>query len=177
MKMSIQRCVLLLMMTTVWSFFMQLAQAQFYQYRDDQGRVVISDRPPQGRNSQERQLTDGNISWSSRGEADIPSAVDERLGHAVHREETRKGPDYSDVTVVLYRTSWCGYCKQAAAYVRSLGAELIEYDIEKDADRKTEMRKKSGGSSGVPLLDIDGTIIHGYNPSAIRAAVEMRSKR
>jgi hypothetical protein len=36
------------------------------------------------------------------------------------------------------------------------------------------MLSKSGGSSGVPLVDIEGIIIRGYNPDAFRGAIERR---
>ncbi len=151
----------------------QRASGQFYEYTDDRGNVVISDRPPQGRDAKEKRLKDDGISWSSRREGDISSAADGQPPAG----ETKRKPDLSSVTVVMYRTSWCGYCKQASAYVRSLGARLVEYDIDRDPDRKAEMKKKSGGSSGVPLLDIDGTIIRGYSLPAIRAAIERSASR
>jgi glutaredoxin len=152
------------------------AWGQFYQYRDDKGNVVISDHAPQGKDAKEKTLRDDGISWSSRGEADIPVAGKEQKGQAAPEESQRK-PDYSGVTVVMYRTDWCGYCKQAATYVRSLGAKLVEYDIDKDPEKKAEMRKKSGGSSGVPLIDIDGTIIRGYSQGAIKAAMQKSASR
>jgi hypothetical protein len=33
------------------------------------------------------------------------------------------------------------------------------------------MKVKSHGSTGVPLIDIGGIIIHGYDPMAIKAAM------
>jgi glutaredoxin len=57
-------------------------------------------------------------------------------------------------------------------YVRSLGANLIEYNIETDRDKKEEMKQKSGGSTSVPLLDIEGRIIRGFNQERIKAAIE-----
>jgi len=77
----------------------------------------------------------------------------------------------------MYMTDWCGYCKQARQYIRSLGANLIEHNIEKDRSKKDEMKIKSGGSLATPLIDIDGTIIRGYNPAAIKAAVERSAMR
>ncbi len=56
-----------------------------------------------------------------------------------------------------------------------LGADLVEYDIEKDKDRKAEMVRKSGGGISVPLIDIEGTIIRGFNQNAIRAALDAKS--
>jgi glutaredoxin len=57
-------------------------------------------------------------------------------------------------------------------YVRSLGANLIEHNIETDQEKKEEMKKKSGGSTSVPLLDIEGQIIRGYSQEAIKSAIE-----
>jgi glutaredoxin len=161
-------------LVALWSAFPQQASAQFYQYTDDRGNVFISDRPPQGRDAKEKRLRDDGISWSSRGEADIPAPGN---GKPPAGDTKRMPENLSGVTVVMYRTSWCGYCKQAASYVRSLGARLVEYDIDKDPDRKAEMRRKSGGSAGVPLLDIDGTIVRGYSPQAIKAAMEASAGR
>lgn len=57
-------------------------------------------------------------------------------------------------------------------YARSLGVNLVEYNIETDPGKKEEMKKKSGGSAGVPLLDVEGQIIRGYSPAAIKAAID-----
>jgi glutaredoxin len=165
-------CVLL----ALWAAFPGQAAAQIYQYTDRNGNIVFSDSPPQGANAAEKKLKDDGVFWSSRGEADIPVAESKGAGKAVAAEDVKK-PDYSGVTVVMYRTNWCGYCTKAAAYVRSLGAGIVEYDIDADKDKRAEMKKKSGGSTAVPLLDIDGAIIRGYSPTAIKAAVEKSAAR
>ncbi|NJD57474.1 MAG: hypothetical protein FIA94_13880 [Nitrospirae bacterium] len=54
---------------------------------------------------------------------------------------------------------------------------LIEYDVERDQLRKAEMKSLSGGSTIVPLIDIEGIIIRGYVPDEMKAAVEKRKKR
>ncbi len=51
---------------------------------------------------------------------------------------------------------------------------LVEYNIEKDKAKKEEMLQKSGGSRGVPLLDIEGIIIRGFNQEAMKDAIETR---
>ena len=83
----------------------------------------------------------------------------------------------SDIKVVMYMTDWCPYCKRAGKYLKSLGVHLVEYDIDKDKNRKDEMRRISGGSGMVPLIDIEGIIIRGYIPEEIEAAVEERKKQ
>jgi glutaredoxin len=59
--------------------------------------------------------------------------------------------------------------------MRSLGVDLVEYNIDRDRDRRDEMRQKSGGT-GVPVIDIEGTIIRGYNPAAIQAALDRAAR-
>jgi glutaredoxin len=148
--------------------------AQLYQYTDKHGNVVFTDKPPAGSDAKEKRLKDDGLFWSNMSEADYPSHRDSGKVPPV-REEKRR--DYSKETAVMYMTDWCGYCKQAKQYIRSLGAGLVEYNIDKDADRKAEMRKKSGGSSSVPLIDIDGTIIRGYSPPAIKAALDKSASK
>lgn len=59
--------------------------------------------------------------------------------------------------------------------MRSLGVDVVEYNIDKDKDKRDEMRRKSGGT-GVPVIDIDGTIVRGFNPEAIRAALDQSAR-
>ncbi|MGE6791423.1 Glutaredoxin [Pseudomonas guineae] len=70
--------------------------------------------------------------------------------------------------VVLYATQWCGYCAKTREQLAADGVSYREVDIEKDAAGNAIF--KSLGGRGVPLIDINGTLIHGYNPQAMRAA-------
>ena len=79
----------------------------------------------------------------------------------------------SEVKVLLYLAEWCPYCRKARQLFKSLGVNLIEYDIDKDQSKEQEMMEK-GGTGGVPFIDIEGTIIRGYNEEAIRRAVVKR---
>jgi glutaredoxin len=44
--------------------------------------------------------------------------------------------------------------------------QFSEYDVAKDLDRQREMIQKSG-QMGVPVIDIDGNIVVGYNRGKI----------
>lgn len=152
--------------------------AEIYQYTDKKGNIVYSDNPPQGSDAKNKQLKDDGIFWSSPQDEPEPHRGGKSAAVSpVPESEKKRKRDYSDATVVMYMTDWCGYCKKAREYVHSLGARLVEYNIDRDEGRKDEMRKKSGGSSGVPLIDIDGTIIRGYSPSAIKAALDRSASR
>jgi glutaredoxin len=165
---------LLAVMALIFAFSSPAA-GQIYQYTDKKGNVVFSDSPPAGAEAKEKRLQD-NVFWSSqRAEADVPVSGSDPATPQLPVQERKR--DYGNVTVVMYMTKWCGYCKKAGAYVRSLGARLTEYDIDADQGRKEEMRKMSGGSLAVPLLNIDGTIIRGFNGSAIKAALDRNRAR
>jgi len=72
--------------------------------------------------------------------------------------------------VTLYSTDWCGYCKQAKRFLDQKGIPFKEFDIEKD----TEARKayEALGGRGIPLLDVNGTLIRGFEPEKILAALQ-----
>ncbi|MEC4676314.1 MAG: glutaredoxin domain-containing protein [Nitrospirota bacterium] len=87
--------------------------------------------------------------------------------------DAKKQRDVGEIKVIMYMTDWCPYCKKAREYLVSTGVNLIEYNIDKDSDRRQEMRIKSG-SGAVPVIDIEGIIIRGYNLRAINSAIMSR---
>jgi glutaredoxin len=78
-------------------------------------------------------------------------------------------------TVVVYGAEWCGACHEAARYLRRKGIAYVEKDIEKDPGAAREMQAKlersglRGGS--IPVIDVRGKIMVGFNPSDIDAAL------
>lgn len=70
--------------------------------------------------------------------------------------------------IVLYATSWCGYCAKARELFAKDGVAYREVDIEKDSAGRSTYQALGG--RGVPLIDMRGQIIHGYDQRAIRAA-------
>jgi glutaredoxin-like YruB-family protein len=64
--------------------------------------------------------------------------------------------------VTIYTTVWCGFCKMAKSYMDHLGIKYIEKDVEKDQAAGMEAVEKSG-QMGVPVIDVGGTIILGFN--------------
>jgi glutaredoxin-like YruB-family protein len=74
---------------------------------------------------------------------------------------------------IVYSTSWCVYCKQAKAYLKSKGLEVEEKNIEADKAANQEMLAKTGGVfRGVPVLDIGGEILQGFDRVHINMAIE-----
>lgn len=77
-----------------------------------------------------------------------------------------------DQEVIIYSTNWCGYCKQAKKYFNDKGVKFTEKNIEEDeAANKELMVKIKGQFRGVPVIDINGQIIDGFDRAAINAAL------
>jgi glutaredoxin len=67
--------------------------------------------------------------------------------------------------VVLYSTSWCGYCAKTRRFFEKNKINYVEYDIEKSVAAKREYDNLDGG--GVPLVLVDRQLVRGYNPSKV----------
>ena len=77
-------------------------------------------------------------------------------------------PDYSvahDGKVILYATSWCGYCGKVRELLSKNNIEFHEYDVEKSAEGREQFKRLGG--KGVPVLLIKGEVLKGYDPSRI----------
>ena len=59
----------------------------------------------------------------------------------------------SSPAVVMYTTSWCPYCERARKLLAAKNVTFSEIDIESAAERRAEMRNRSGRTS-VPQIFI-----------------------
>jgi glutaredoxin-like YruB-family protein len=74
------------------------------------------------------------------------------------------------MAVKLYSTPTCAYCKKAKRYFKENNIEFREFNVAKDQKRADEMMKKSG-QMGVPVIDVNGKIIVGFNEPEIERAL------
>lgn len=75
--------------------------------------------------------------------------------------------------VTIYSTPWCAFCKTEQEWLTSIGVSYKVKDIEVDKKNKDELIKKVGESfKGVPVTDINGEIIHGFDRPKLQAALE-----
>ncbi|MBT8329058.1 MAG: glutaredoxin family protein [Desulfofustis sp.] len=70
-----------------------------------------------------------------------------------------------EVPVIMYGTSWCGYCAKTRVLLEQHDITYFEYDVE-TSDEGYEQYIDLGGR-GVPVLQIGGKVVKGYNPSRI----------
>ena len=72
--------------------------------------------------------------------------------------------------VTIYSTPTCTYCDAAKDFFKTNGVEYTELDVAADLTARSEMVSKSG-QMGVPVIDIEGTIIVGFDEERIKAAL------
>jgi glutaredoxin 3 len=72
--------------------------------------------------------------------------------------------------IIVYSTTTCPYCHMAKQYLQSKNIRFEDVDVGLDKTRAQEMIHKSGQMS-VPVLDINGKIIIGFDKQAIDAAL------
>lgn len=71
--------------------------------------------------------------------------------------------------VTIYTTTWCGFCRMAKDYMDKHGVKYEEKDVERDVTAAQEAVQKSG-QMGVPVIDVEGTIILGFDRMALDEA-------
>lgn len=74
------------------------------------------------------------------------------------------------MSVSIYTTNSCPYCHMTKDYFRKKGLSYTEYNIGADPRRADEMVRKSG-QMGVPVIDINGRIIVGFDKAEIDKAL------
>ena len=72
--------------------------------------------------------------------------------------------------VTVYTATWCGFCHAAKDYFDKKGVEYTDKDVESDPQFMMEAVEKSG-QRGIPVIDIEGKIIVGFDRPAIDAAL------
>ena len=74
------------------------------------------------------------------------------------------------MTVTIYTTTTCPYCRMAKEFFKKNSVKYNEINVEKDPKAAEEMIEKSG-QMGVPVIDINGKIIVGFDKNAIERAL------
>ena len=62
--------------------------------------------------------------------------------------------------VIMYTTSWCGYCVRLKKGLDAAGVEFTEVNIELDEDAAVRVMQVNGGNQTVPTLEFsDGSAL------------------
>lgn len=131
------------------------ADAELYKWIDADGKVHYSDSAPKDRKSKRLDLKVNSIS-----------------GPPVVSKMRSASPSGSAMAqrVRLLSTTWCGYCKKAAAYLRSRGTPFEELDVEKSSQGKREY--DALGGRGVPIILVGDRRMDGYDQTTLTKMLE-----
>lgn len=75
------------------------------------------------------------------------------------------------MNVTIYTTTSCPYCVMAKEYFKSKNIKYKEVNVQEDHKAAEEMIEKSG-QMGVPVIEIDGKIIIGFNKPEIEKVIK-----
>ncbi len=72
--------------------------------------------------------------------------------------------------IIIYSTPTCTYCNAAKTYLKGKGLAYSEFNVAADTEKRKEMVDKSG-QLGVPVIDIGGKVVVGFDEEEIEAAL------
>jgi glutaredoxin-like YruB-family protein len=75
--------------------------------------------------------------------------------------------------VLVYTTPVCPYCVKVKEYLKSNNIDIENIDVSMSQNKLQEMIDKSG-QMGVPVLDIEGKIIIGFNKEEIDKTLDIK---
>lgn len=91
---------------------------------------------------------------------DLPAGLD-----AAEELADREAP------VIVYKTAWCGVCKQLEKYLQRKGVEYVAKDIEKDQAAAAELKAKADAKGvamgSVPMIDVGGELLRGFDKNSL----------
>ncbi|KKT91700.1 MAG: Glutaredoxin-like protein, YruB-family [Candidatus Jorgensenbacteria bacterium GW2011_GWA2_45_13] len=77
--------------------------------------------------------------------------------------------------VTIYTTPTCVYCKMTKAFFKENNVQYEEKDVSIDRAAADEMIKKSN-QMGVPVIDIDGQILVGFDKEGLSRLLNINEK-
>jgi glutaredoxin len=124
--------------------------AEIYTWKDENGITHIEDRKPVG-----KPYHQVKVQSSSGVQIYRAPAASARLKPATTK---------SSKQVVMYGTTWCGYCTKARRYFQANNIPFQDWDIEASAAAKSEYDALNG--KGVPLIVVGDQVMRGFSESA-----------
>ena len=73
-------------------------------------------------------------------------------------------------SVTIYSTPTCHFCHAAKDFFTANNVKFEDFDVASNLEKRREMIEKSG-QMGVPVIDIDGELIVGFDKEKIKKAL------
>ena len=75
--------------------------------------------------------------------------------------------------VIVYSTPTCPWCHKTKEFLEQKSIEFTDINVAEDKEAAQEMVKKSG-QMGVPVIDIDGEIVIGFDEEKLRELLKIQ---
>jgi len=124
---------------------------ELYKWVDDKGNIHYGDKPPK---KVELEKITGVISSFTSVNVE-PFTYNPSL--------VTSGAKSKGKPVIMYSTSWCGYCKKARKHFERNNIPYKEHDIEKSKKAAKEYKRLNG--RGVPVILIGKRRMNGFSAS------------
>lgn len=76
--------------------------------------------------------------------------------------------------VIVYSTNACPWCIKAKQFLKNNKINFVEKNVGEDQAAAQEMITKTHGHMGVPVIDIDGQVIIGFNEPKLKEALGLK---
>jgi len=83
-----------------------------------------------------------------------------------------KSKTKKSLSVKVYTTITCPWCVKTKEFLKENGVKYTEVNVGVDEKARNDMFEKSG-QFGVPVTDVNGTIIVGYDKEALKKALRL----
>lgn len=137
-----KRNLCLLSVCALLVLFSGTSVAEIYRWVDDQGRVHFGDDPEKSRAAQKVELEVNTF-------------------ESVSYDDIEFAEPTASNKVVMYATSWCGYCKKARHYFAANAIPFTEYDIE--TNKRARRAYDAMGAKGVPVILVGKKRMNGFS--------------
>lgn len=74
--------------------------------------------------------------------------------------------------VKVYSSPYCVFCGMLEEFLKENNVKFEKFDVSVDPKALKEMQEKTG-QNGVPVIDIDGKIIIGFDEEVIKEALKL----
>lgn len=133
----------------------------YYRYLDAQGQLHFVDDLEQVPPAQRAGAT--AVGSSKRGAISKAGPSRRPTERPFSRVEAPAMPEPRASAVVIYTAPWCGWCRKALAWLDERGVAYLNKDIDSDPRNREELIEKTGRTA-IPVVDIGGKLIRGFNP-------------
>lgn len=77
------------------------------------------------------------------------------------------------MNVILYTTPTCHFCSVAKQFLQQHRVAFVEYDLSRDRKKMEEIVQRTGRAS-VPVIEIDGDFIVGFDKNRLAKKLGVR---